>query len=251
MAHTLAIKEDLEEARAWFRKAGGAESPPDKAQARTNRLLRYHHRRRSAVHLLLGDSVARDSQLLPRFRSDLMINRAHAGATWASTLRRLREDLQPWEHATSTFSLEKGSIILWLSGNDVHDRLTGAGLIDDEVLRRMSQYIHSVISYLKGKGPQCIIVLGPLPRPGGHEEGIAWERTASYHMERTTKKEVDEMDGVSMTTLGRGLTKKLCGRHSMRRECNIWFRDGVHPNRQGYKKLEELLPVWLRFGGGD
>ena len=125
-------------------------------------------------------------------------------------------------------------------------RIASARLED---LRRRD--LRNVISYLKGKGPQGIIVLGPLPRPGGQEEGIAWERTASYHMERAMKKEVDQMDGVSMTTLGRGLTKKLYGRHSMRRECNVWFRDGVHPNRQGYKKLEELLPVWLRFGGSD
>ena len=64
----------------------------------------------------------------------VVINRCRGGATWASTLRRFHEDLLPWEHATSTFNVEKGSIILWLSGKDVHSRLTGSGIINDDVL---------------------------------------------------------------------------------------------------------------------
>ena len=69
-------------------------------------------------------------------------------------------------------------------------------------------------------------------------------------MERATKREVDQTAGVWMTRLGRSLAKKKFNRHSMRSECRIWYKDEVHLNESGYKKMEELLPVWLRFGGG-
>ncbi|KAF0292021.1 hypothetical protein FJT64_009915 [Amphibalanus amphitrite] len=250
MAHLLMNAEDLEEARTWLQQASGVEPPAEDPPAGADRRSRSHHRRQPAVHLLLGDSVARDSQLLSRYPGDLLINRARGGATWASTLERLKEDLKPWEHETSTFNLEKGAVILWLSGNDVHRRSTGVGFIDGEVLEQMSRDIRQLLDVLKEKGPKMIIILGPLPRLCAHVDGIAWERTASYHMERATKRTVDQTEGASMTTLGRSLTKKKFGRHSVRSECGMWFKDdGVHLNQCGYRKLDELLPVWLRFGG--
>ena len=197
--------------------------------------------------------MGRDAQLASRFHRDLTIDRCRGGATWSSILQGLQRDLQPWDHATSTFQVEKGSVILWLSGNDIHDKRSGKGAIDEDVLMRMSQDIRAVISILEERGARSIVVLGPLPRPNAHKEGIAWEKTASYHMERTTKKVLDAMATsvscvLSFVTLGRALTKKLTGRHSVRRECRAWYHaDAVHPNSDGYDKLADMIPVWLRF----
>ena len=103
--------QDMEEAQSWFRQFGDSEAPanpsgggePGGADVK---------RRRSAVHLLLGDSVARDSRMVSRLPGDWVINRTRGGATWSTTLRRLDEDLQRWEQGAAAFGLAKGSSIL-------------------------------------------------------------------------------------------------------------------------------------------
>ena len=82
MSHTLMTCEDLEEAHVWLQQASGSETGMETAPAlAADQPLRSYHRRRSAVHFLLGDSVARDAQLTSRFNGDLVVNRCRGGAT--------------------------------------------------------------------------------------------------------------------------------------------------------------------------
>ena len=140
-------------------------------------------RRRPAVHRILDDSVGRSARVTARFSSDLVIDRSHGGGTWASVMHKLPEDIKPWDHATSTFNMAKGSVVVWLSGNDVHNKRTGLGTIQDD-MSRLRDEMSVTLKFLATKGPVSIVVLGPLPRLNGQSSGVSWERTASYHMER-------------------------------------------------------------------
>ena len=147
-------------------------------------------RRRPAVHRILDDSVGRSARITSRFSSDLVINRCHGGGTQSSVMRMLPEDIKPWDHATSTFNMTKGSVVVWLSGNDVRNKRTGLGTIQDD-MSRLRDDIIATLKFLAAKGPASIVVLGPHPRLHGESSGLAWERTASYHMERATNKAVE------------------------------------------------------------
>ena len=181
-----------------------------------------------------------------------MINRGKAAGTWALTLKRLDEDIELWERASRGTRLPKGTVILWLSGNDVHNRYSGAGRTDDNLLADISLDLRSVVLKLADAGAQSVILFGPLPRFGAHLDGIAWEKTASYKMERMSMKTLNataKLLGcpVYFVAMGRQLTKKMFGRHSVRESCREWFRDEVHLNATGYAKVADVMPVWLRF----
>ena len=66
-------------------------------------------------------------------------------------------------------------------------------------------------------------------------------------MARATKKTLDVIAKflscpLCFTILGRALTKKLMGRHSVRGKCREWYlEDDVHLNKAGYDKLSESL----------
>ena len=181
-----------------------------------------------------------------------MINRGRGAGTWASTLKRLDEDIPFWERASCGTRLPKGTAILWLSGNDVHSRHSGAGIKDDDHLAGIALDLRSVVLKLAEAGAQSVVILGPLPRFRAHLDGIAWEKTASYKMERMSMKTLYATGKqlecpVYFAAMGRQLTKKMFGRHSVRESCREWFRDDVHLNATGYAKVADVMPVWLRF----
>ena len=131
------------------------------------------------------------------------------------------------------------------------------GVIDNAKLTVLSTVIQRTLKQLADH-TTTVIVLGPLPRPRGEQDGIAWEKTAAYHLERAVKKVVEKLEkehtGVvfKFVPLGRYLTKKQKKRHVIRSECSVWYRaDGIHLNEEGYSKIAdaEHLPVWIRFGG--
>ncbi|KAF0295115.1 hypothetical protein FJT64_007247 [Amphibalanus amphitrite] len=196
----------------------------------------------------------RVARLASRYPRDLVIDRCRGGATWTTVLKNLQDDLLPWLHAKDTFHLEPGHIIIWLSGNDSHSRSTGLGRISDELNLQVKVSVRETLLRLSEKQPAAIIVLGPLPRPGGQVSGLAWEKTASSHQERATKEAIESAKDLlhcpaTLVLLGRALTKKSGGRHSVTAECQgAWYKpDGVHLNAAGYAKMADLLPVWLRL----
>lgn len=118
------------------------------------------------LHLLLGDSIARDSGLKAADAADEVLHRALGGATWASTLRRLPEDLAAWRSAAATFGMDLGQAIVWLSGNDVYSRLTGLSNKDRSHLENVMSLAQRVVRELQKNTPD-VTILGPLPRFGG------------------------------------------------------------------------------------
>ena len=234
--------EDLAEARRWY---GRQTVPPN------NRASRQAN---PAVHLLLGDSIACDAQLESRFRDDKVLSCARRGATMESVLYNLAHDISRWEVAAAAWGLARGDVIIWVSSNDVYSRWTGLGSIQEDLLEDTTLLLRRIM----GRVASCatgVVILGPLARPDGELRGIAWEKTAAFHLERRTMKmamKLAETMNVKYVTLGRCLTKKAIGRHAITEDVfTEWYRpDGIHLNGEGYSKIADAmhLPVWIRFG---
>ena len=242
---------DLREAGLWFARqttsvARGAPSRP---------VGRRRTARPAAIHLLVGDSIGQDAGLVSRFQHDVVVNRCPRGATAGIILDQLELDMRHWEMRAETEQLPMGTAVYWITANDVYSRYTGCGSISPEELEICGILIRKTIKRLLTRTNR-VLILGPLPRPDGDLPGLAWEKTAAYHLERTAKRVVEDMlerregEHLKFVPLGRCLTKKQGGRHSVRIECAQWYReDGVHLNAAGYEKLGDAmhLPVWLRF----
>ena len=71
-----------------------------------------------------------------------------------------------WEQGAAAFGLAKGSIILWLSGNDVHSRLAGLGNLDSDNLIQIGIDMRAVILQAAPRGPQEVLVITALQWPG-------------------------------------------------------------------------------------
>lgn len=200
-------------------------------------------RRRGKLHLLIGDSVARYSGMRSRIIADRLLNLSRGGATWASVALQLPELMDEWRRVAAAEERRLGTAVVWLTGNDVYDRLSGLPSFTDESLECAAQNAVSVVRQL-GRETEQILVLGPLPRMSGEVMGGRWERTSAYHLERRL---THRLPGpVRFLQLGRQLTKKLHNRHSVTAECAKWYSsDGTHLSREGYEKIADVLPVWL------
>ena len=113
--------------------------------------------------------------------------------------------------------------------------------------------MRAVILRAASRGPQEVLVLGLLPRFNGQVMGTAWEKMASYFLERAMKKMIKTTRGrtrcsIQYVILGRVLTRKLMGCHSVREDCRDWYRpDEVRLSQAAYERVTDLLPIWLRF----
>ena len=77
------------------------------------------HLRRSAppLHLLIGDSVARDAGLRSRLGRHQFLNLARGGATWASTADELHTILERWTSEAEERGRRLGEVVVWLSAH--------------------------------------------------------------------------------------------------------------------------------------
>ena len=202
---------------------------------------RQHHLASPKLHLLLGDSIARDAGLRSRLPREEIMNLASSGATWAKVNSDLKKNLARWREAAETRGRRRGTVILWLTGNDVYGKDSHLSSFDDDRLASIADTALEVIAKLRGEE---VLVLGPLPRLSGEAMGIRWVRAAAYHLERRLLHSLPP--SVRLVPLGRQLTRRSQNRHSVTNDCAIWFRwDRTHLNRAGYAKVSDALPVWL------
>ena len=204
--------------------------------------------RRGRLHLLLGDSISERAGLAARSREDQILSRARGGATWTSLLERVGRDITAWQTAAAASGLDTGRIIIWMTGNDVYNRMSRLSSFDREQLLRIGLTAREVVQQLLPHGD--VWILGPLPRLAGEVQGATWESTASYHLERTLLKE-GLGQTCSFVILGRALTRKMGRKRHELKGCDAWFRsDRVHLSARGYAKLAEggAFPEWLTMG---
>ena len=229
-----------EEAAEWFSEMREARSEDER--------FKYLTSRRPRLHLLLGDSIAIKAAVASGFDDDGMLCRAQSGDTWQRLLGHLESDIAVWQMEAAASGLLPGSVLVWMSGNDVYSRLTGLAQINREHLDRVGLAARTVASRLRGLADR-VYLLGPLPRVAGELRGTTWEATAAYHLERTLLW-LNLGDSVQLVPLGRQLTRKMGRRRHDIHGTEAWYtEDGVHLSKEGYAKLADAisLPVWLTF----
>ena len=201
---------EVEEAQAWYGHQAAGEAPGAPVE------------HPGEVHLLLGDSIARRGRLRPQDPNDRMLNHATGGATLRTVWAQLDRDIQAWETAAAAAGLPTGRAVIFLTGNDVYDRLTELPRINERNLEAIADLVMRIVRRLSVTARQTII-LGPLSRPSGEVDGVLWERTAAYHFERRLV-EVGEREGAVVVPLGRGLCRKVTkNRHGLNAGCASWF----------------------------
>ena len=229
------------EAAGWFEKQG----PPGSEAGR--RLTLANRDRRPRLHLLIGDSVARRADLCSRFSGDGVMNRARGGNSWTNVLSHMDTDVTAWQTAAAAEGRITGSIIIWMSGNDVYSRLSRMANFIDHQLATVGRTARAAVRQLRHQA-DSVVVLGPLPRPAGEVAEESWEATAADHLERTLKKE-DLGDGVVFVPLGRTLTRKMGrNRHGLK-NIEAWFaEDGIHLTPEGYAKVADARTLMVGAG---
>ena len=199
------------------------------------------------MHLVLGDSIARDSGLASRLPGEDVLNLAKGGATWLSLARDLPSLLQQWRDHVHEGRYEYGTCLVWLTGNDIHSRLTELASFEESTLQPVVENAKRVIAelLLHAKG---VMLLGPLPRLSGEIIPIKWEQTATFHLERRLKHAL--AGKVQFVPLGRQLTRKQHNVRSLNSECADWFRkDLTHLSPEGYGRVADApaLPIWVKM----
>ena len=243
----LELDLSAEEAADWF--AGQAAAKPGEwfnSHSVPRRPRHRPQRRPRQLHLLLGDSVARDAWLASRFRGDAVFNRARGGETWHTLADRIDVDIAAWWTAAEKRGLPVGTVIIWLTGNDVYNRYSLMASFTEDTLDAIGRTAREVVRRLRQHADR-VLLLGPLPRLAGEIEGCTWEGTAAYHLERTLLK-ADLGDGVTLAELGRALTRKMGRKRRGLKGTRDWYKpDRVHLSQDGYVKVEEAthFPVWL------
>ena len=199
------------------------------------------------LHVVLGDSVARDSGLHSSRVQDSVVNLARGGATWTSLAKDLPELASEWKQRAGEERRRLGSAVVWLTGNEVYNHHTGLYSISEAVLEPMAEYACEVTEALLGLA-EAVIVLGPIARPSYELLPVKWEETAAFLADRRLIHSLPKE--VIFVSLGRQLTKKLYKKHHVVSDCWSWYqRDGVHLARYGYVKVARApgLPEWLCF----
>ena len=197
------------------------------------------------LHLLIGDSIARDAGLHSRLRHDEVLNLAKGGATWATTARDLDNIIDTWTTEAAGRGRRLGDVIIWITGNDVYKRHSARHNYNEAGLARCGAHAGVVCRRLLARGGG-VTLLGPLPRLSGDVTGSRWETTASYHLERRLKHSLPPE--VRLVQLGRQLLRRTCGGYRVTAECAPAFRrDGVHLTAQGYARLAaaKAMPEWV------
>ena len=163
------------------------------------------------LHLLLGDSVARDSMMGSRIRDDEFLSRTKGGDSWCSLHRDLQDHIHAWDRETSAAGRRRGAAVVWMSGNDIYNKFSGLSSYSEDKLMSLADLARDTTESLLGI-TEKVIVLGPLPRLSGEVSGARWERTSAFHLERRLLHQLPQE--VCFVPLGRQLTKMWAGRHS-------------------------------------
>ena len=192
------------------------------------------------LHLLLGDSIARDAQVSVA-TPDLLLNRTRGGDSWKRLCHRVAQELEDWHCAASGYGVTTGHVAIWMTGNDLYP--------DGDPERRRRQLAtlkDNMTVVLDAVLESCPVVeiIGPLPRLR-HDIGRAWEQCPAFHGERMS---LAHFGGrVTHWLVGRALTTYKKKRHVVGgRSSRFYTGDGVHLSEEGYERLLSRLPEWLQ-----
>lgn len=219
-------------AEQWFAEQAAPEAPVRSAR----------------THVVIGDSIAKRSNLRSGVAGDSTCNRAHGGATWRSVERHLEADIGIWQLAAAANGDSLGSALVWVNGNELYTRYTQMSAFEASDLCDVGVLATRVVKRLL-EFAEAVYLVGPLPRPAGELLGTPWQITAAFHHERTLMK-LELGERCRCLPVGRSLVRRMG-----RRERGIWgieefFVDGVHPSPSGYARIAASahFPEWLKVG---
>ena len=211
--------------------------------------LGHDERQLPRLHLIVGDSVARDAPYRASAWEDSVLNLSKNSATWRMLSKRIHGDLKSWSTVAAASGKARGTLIMWLSGNDAYSQLSGLANKDRAHLRKVQDEVREVLGKIREAGyTEEVVVLGPIPRPAADLMEGTWESTGAYHLERALLK-MRLGDGVTLVKLGRALTIKISKKRSgIGYKCLPWYKqDQVHLSAGGYRKLAPKLPAILKM----
>lgn len=192
----------------------------------------------SRCHLILGDSIAKHLKL-PVPPGDSVLNLAEGGNTWLREKQYIRDHLEEWEAERLETGDSRGSIFIWMGGNDIYGRpeRRPQGL-DHEAIR-------STISEAKAQGR--VSMAGPTVRLW-KDDGAFWEQTPAFQADRILA-EVAQQEGVRFVAyLGRSMTVMRRNNHTKRHVVDgalvaRYFSDrlGIHLGPEGYDRVLNKL----------
>ena len=76
-----------------------------------------------------------------------------------------------------------GSVVIWLTGNDIYNPWTLLPSIAEDRLQNIATCALHVTDQLLREAEQ-VLVMGPLPRLTCDMVGLNWEHSGAFHLER-------------------------------------------------------------------
>ena len=101
-----------------------------------------------------------------------------------------------------------------------------------------------------------MVLLGPLPRPV-HDDGICWEDTAAFRLDRalcTLVRERLAAKGASFVQCGRTVCRRAYNgrkKRSCEVDISLFDRDRVHLNATGYAQVACRMPEGVQVGSTE
>ncbi|KAF0296358.1 hypothetical protein FJT64_006182 [Amphibalanus amphitrite] len=190
------------------------------------------------VHLILGDSIARDCPYKVEL-PDRILNLVVGGFTFSCLAAGNEEMLAEWRANIGEGEVE-GRVVLWLGGNDLYPRRS-----TERPRQLCTQAVVSVMEKLLSQVPaHRVTVLGRTPR----QSDLRWEVSHAYHAEAKLRAVVD---GISQSVeVIRHVGRPLADRNHRMTRKNV-FKDGVHHGdyhltADGYVRVGVHMPAWLK-----
>ena len=199
------------------------------------------------IHLLIGDSIARDSPIGVS-APDVLLRLVKGGHSWRRLAAEVEDSISSWKCAAEGHGHPLGSAVVWMSGNDLYPKR--GNLIAGMDLDALAKDALRAVVALNTVAEE-VIVLGPLSRFKFDQENT-WTQTPAYLAERCLRHCLSDAANTRVENIGRSLT-------AMRGKCKAlipavreyFAKDCVHLSNHGYARVMNKVPGWLNRAPGD
>ena len=207
--------------------------------------------------LLVGDSMVYHGRFRTRDPSWSLETWAVSGGTWAEMSWSLQARVSAWTRSAAAMGHTPAAVVIWLGGNDAYPR-------NPPVWEGLSQNLEGRIERMVAslRTQYEVYIVGPTPRPRVDGQSV-WEDTQAWKLERHFAEMLREQGDVSPgRKLGKlvAMGRRLCTRQRgavmyqgkpqdvYRVDKGMFRTDGVHLTEDGYRRVSDRLPWWLRCG---
>ena len=224
---------------------GAATGPPDPPVAGVKSVL------------LVGDSMVYHGRFRTRDPSWSLETWAVSGGTWGEMSWSLQARVNAWARSAAAMGHTPAAVVFWLGGNDAYPR---SPPVWEALSQNLEGRIGRMVASLRTRYE--VYIVGPTPRPRVDGQSV-WEDTRAWKLERHFAEMLREQGDVSPgRKLGKlvAVGRRLCTRQRgavmhqgkpqdvYRVDKGMFRADGVHLTEDGYRRVSDRLPWWLRCG---